>query len=160
MKTLFIIFSLLSIVLEDIPSKISKQNETIPIIGIRVLPLVKATLNGKEIYLLIDSGSTSTVLDIGSMRKMGFGTFGATGAQEVVGIGGKKKVSYVHSAKLYLGNIKINNSLIAVDLKDLIGYIKRKTSYRISGILGTDTMRTYNVIIDYGNEVCVIGMID
>lgn len=134
--------------------------ETIPIVSLKVLPLIKVILNGHETYFLVDSGASSTVLDINSRRKMGFDTFGRMASQRVEGIGGNREVMYVHNAGLYLGDIKVNSSMIAVDLANVVSYIKRKTSYRISGILGTDTMKTYNIVIDYGNEVCMIGIPD
>lgn len=136
------------------------QYETIPIINLNVLPLIKMNVNGYETYFLVDSGSSATVLDINRRKKLGFETYELTGSQRVLSTGGGSKFRYVRKAELQLGSVKIKNRITALDITTIVGYIKRKTSYRISGILGTDTMKKYNIIIDYGNEVCRVGIPD
>jgi hypothetical protein len=117
-------------------------------------PIVKGSINGKEAYFLLDTGADVTLLHAGDAQRYTF-TTRQTGSQpySIRGIGGYLPgAGQVVGAKLFFAHLPLDWQPKAVDLSSIIVHVRQKTSYRISGIIGTDMMRHYGFVIDYAEN--------
>ena len=117
-------------------------------------PIVKGSINGHEAYFLLDTGADVTLLHAGDADEYAF-TTRQTGSEPytVRGIGGHLPgAGKVVGAKIFFANLPLDWQPKAVDLSSIIVHMQHKTSYRISGIIGTDMMQHYGFVIDYAEN--------
>lgn len=117
-------------------------------------PIVKMKLNGKTIWVLLDTGSSVNLLDLSSMRKYKFKTFGqASGARNVIGLGSDEmRLQEVGNIDLVYKGISLKGQFLAYDISDLIMSFQAESGIAISGIIGSELMRKYGFVIDMRNN--------
>ena len=113
---------------------------------------INVKVNGKRCRFLIDTGASRSVIDKSFFVKN-------VGKQHLKAI--KQETTGLHSsvAESYLGKVKLleigklgikNQTMAAIDLSHVnMTYAKLKQP-KIHGILGSDYMMHYKMIIDYG----------
>lgn len=131
------------------------EYEYIKIFNLHKKPIIETTLNGKKAYFLLDTGSDITMLNKHDGKKYGFKLLlRENESHAAIGIGGKTAdISSVYKVQLELGSTRINTRYLAYDMSDIVRAIAQDTGVEISGIIGSDAMKRYGIIIDYKNKV-------
>lgn len=111
---------------------------------------VRASVNGYETQVLIDSGAGITVID-----KAFFATLGleSTGHVRVMGVGGTAPASYVSKLRLKLGTFELREvTALVTDLSQIEAHV----AHKIPVILGNALFENAVVEIDYpkGRLIC------
>lgn len=119
-------------------------------------PLVEVEINGRPAVMLIDTGSSTGLIDINQMDEYGFSLMTKTD-MEISSIGGKRCESYrVRDLWVRLDGIDIYQFL-ATDISLIAESIHKETGYRISGIIGYKQIRNTKIKIDACNNMITIG---
>jgi hypothetical protein len=128
--------------------------EYIKIINLHRLPIVEVRLNEKKAFFLLDTGSAITMLNQKDGSKYGFKTFDRGNEQHMaIGIGGATtSFTSAYKVKLELGSTRLMTHYMIHDLSHIIAQIKKSSGVEISGILGSDIMKRYGIIIDYRHK--------
>lgn len=119
---------------------------------------VNLKLNGKKCRFLIDTGASKSVVD----KKYFETNFGQkslkTIKQETRGLHGSVPESYYGKVKtIEVGkHILKNYEISAVDLSHVNGAYAQMKKPKIQGILGSELMLKYKMIIDYGNMQVIL----
>lgn len=115
-------------------------------------PIVQMELNGKKTWVLLDTGSEISILNIKSQDKYGFNVHEDAKAS-VVGFGSKHNpIKEVSNAKIYFGDIKLKSQFYAYDINNIVNSIRSRTGITISAIIGTTLMRDYGFVLDMGSR--------
>jgi ketosteroid isomerase-like protein len=131
------------------PAGIAIQAQEIPLESCRQLPIVKAAVGKHQFQFLLDTGATTTLLNLKS--------FSSTDATEItmeswngtVAAKGRK----ITLSKLAVGEHELENlSLLAVDLTQL----ERSCQRRVDGVLGADLIARLGLTIDLKNHVGIL----
>lgn len=113
---------------------------------------VKVNINGKRCRFLIDTGASKSVIDKGYFER----EFGKeklkTIKQDTAGLHGSVSESYSGKIKqVEIGrHIVKDHNMPAVDLSHVNSTYKKLKKPSIQGILGSDLMLEYKMIVDYG----------
>ena len=119
-------------------------------------PLVEVEINGRPAVMLVDTGSSTGLIDINQMDEYGFSLMAKTD-MEISSIGGKRCESYrVRDLWVRLEGISIYQ-FIATDISLIAESIHKETGYRISGIIGYKQIRNTKIKIDACNNMITIG---
>lgn len=119
-------------------------------------PLVEVEINGRPAVMLVDTGSSTGLIDINQMDEYGFSLMAKTD-MVISSIGGKKCESYrVRDLWVRLDGIAIYQFL-ATDISLVVESIYKETGYRISGIIGYDQIKNAEIKIDASNNQITIG---
>ena len=122
------------------------------------VPIIEGELNGKKAFFIVDTGSTITVLDILKRKYFGFSIYKNI-SKKLHGFGGKSlKLWLLFDTHLKLGGKLIATNYTGTPLNKLKDSILETTGYEISGVLGSDVIRDYGIIVDYVNLRCLIGV--
>lgn len=137
---------------------IAQGYDQLSILGKATKPIVQGTLNGKEAYFLLDTGSDITILNADDKEDYRFKTYTKPQANHrVASLGSTTRgLRNTFNVKIMLGNQKINQHVFAYDLSNIVKSIAAKFRVDIVGIIGSDVMRKYNFKIDYQYGVVVI----
>lgn len=136
----------------------NREYEYIEIVNLDRKPIVEARLNGKSAYFLIDTGSDISILNKDDRHEYGFRLFTqkADNHNSVgvgVGVGGKTSAFIdTHRVQLELGSTRINTRYMAYDLSAIVQGIHKNTGIEIAGIIGSDVMKRYGIIVDFRNK--------
>jgi hypothetical protein len=118
-----------------------------------VHPFLNLKVNGKKCRFLVDTGASKSVID----KKYFEDNFGKqhlkTVKQETTGLHSSTAESYYGKIKgIEIGSQKIiNYSIAAVDLSHVNMVYRKAKKPKISGILGSDLMLKYKMIVNYGD---------
>lgn len=119
-------------------------------------PLVEVEINGRPAVMLVDTGSSTGLIDIYQMDEYGFSLMAKTDI-EISSIGGKRCESYrVRDLWVRLEGISIYQFL-ATDISLIAESIHKETGYRISGIIGYDQIKNAEIKIDASDNLITIG---
>lgn len=122
-------------------------------------PIVKMKLNGKTIWVLLDTGSSINLLDLTSMKKYKFKTFAqSSNARNVIGLGSDEmQLREVGNIDLVYKGISLKGQFLAYDISDLILSFQAEFGIAISGIIGSELMHKYGFVIDMRNNKASIS---
>lgn len=119
-------------------------------------PLVEVDINGRPAVMLVDTGSSTGLIDINQMDEYGFSLMAKTD-MIIISIGEKQCESYrVRDLWVRLEGIAIYQFL-ATDISLIAESIYKETGYRISGIIGYDQIKNVEIKIDASNNLITIG---
>lgn len=119
-------------------------------------PLVEVEINGRPAVMLVDTGSSTGLIDINQMDEYGFSLMAKTD-MVIISIGEKQCESYrVRDLWVRLDGIAIYQFL-ATDISLVVESIYKETGYRISGIIGYDQIKNAEIKIDASNNQITIG---
>lgn len=119
-------------------------------------PIVEMTINNKKTWVLLDTGSDITILDIKSRKYLGFSTI-QNGSRSVQGLGSSNNRLYrVKNVRLQFGETPLYCPMYAFDLTNVAESIEARTGKRITAIIGTTLMQSYGFVIDMGNNSVVM----
>ena len=122
-------------------------------------PVVRMTLNGKKIWVLLDTGASVNLLDINAQRKYDFGVYNRpNNTVNVVGFASSEiELPRVDGIDLRYQGVRLQDEFLAHDLTDVINSVKQESMITISGIIGYSMMRKYGFVIDMGKDVAVLS---
>lgn len=127
----------------------------IPFILVNNIPVVEATLNGKKVNLIVDSGASISVLDLNQQKSLRFMSYESSST--AVGYGGVANFRTAQGIDLVLGDsIQVKTDFRAQDLSALVSMIKSDQGVKISGILGSDVWKNLHAVIDYKHQVLIV----
>ena len=107
---------------------------------------IPATVNGRSVKVMLDSGASATVLDRRFVTALGLKTVGDLTAE---GSGGSDQYGVVHGVVIRLGDLTIENSeTVGVDLKKLESAI----DHPLPMVLGGAAFERTVVDIDFANR--------
>lgn len=119
-------------------------------------PLVEVEINGRPAVMLVDTGSSTGLIDINQMDEYGFSLMAKTD-MAISSIGGRRCESYrVRDLWVRLDGIDVYQFL-ATDISLIAESIHKETGYRISGIIGYKQIRNTKIKIDACNNMITIG---
>jgi len=112
------------------------------------VPIVKAEINGKKAYFIVDSGATSSLIALEVCND--YGVIVQTASQQITGVGASTKM-YQSNAIISCEDVNIS-PVKATPLSNLIQSVKSRCFIKIAGVIGSDAMRENKLIIDYSNN--------
>lgn len=119
------------------------------------LAIISLYNGDKKLNFIIDSGSTSNVIDEESLEGLSFKDERAdTSKIETYGVGGTQNTSKVVSMYLTTKKERFYEIFYVMDIKDNFFWGSKEFGETIDGILGMDFLTHYNKIIDFDN--CII----
>ena len=145
MKNLFKIV----VVLFVIGLQSSFAQDVIPFKIIKKLPVIEVLVNGKQAYLLIDTGASISLMDSGGQKYFKYYTvedkynkYSAIG-----GVGGNMQIERVQGFVMTIQGIEIEYFQYAVNLEAV------RTKVRgVVGILGSDYLAKQGYVVDFVNN--------
>lgn len=115
--------------------------------------IVQGTINGKEAYVLIDTGAACGLFNKSIVKKYNLKV--SRRSINLVGAGGEFK-AYICDTPLMLNGKPMYQFAIA-DIGDVVNSIKRQTGIEIAGIIGLAQMKMMGISIDTDDNYIEIG---
>ena len=113
------------------------------------LPFVRVMINGKSAVMLLDTGSSSSLIDINQLKNYGLTAMFIMGSS-FGGIGGSSPMSDITNLnKIQIGKNEYSANFLATDLRGVRNLIYSGVNLEIAGILGSDFFEYHSAIIDY-----------
>lgn len=155
MKPLSLILSLIGFLLAGFTTE---TYEYVTVVDWQYKPIVKAELNGKSAYFLVDTGSDMTILHSDGANRFDFKPLTASASQQqALGLSGTRQTIHrVKNVKLILGSTPIKALYKTYDLSGVVRSLKNRVGVNITGIIGSDVMKRYGFIIDYQQQTIAI----
>ncbi|MEM6261928.1 MAG: hypothetical protein AAGI38_05435 [Bacteroidota bacterium] len=135
----------------------SATYEPVQIVNLTSKPIVAASLNGTKAYFIVDTGSGITLLNKNDKATYEFKTTSSPlFEQHAIDLkGNTTELLDAHKVNLMVGNTQIKTHFMSCDMDRVVASVKRRTGYTVQGIIGSDVMKKYRVMIDYEKEVLV-----
>ena len=108
-------------------------------------PIISVNVNGKTLYMLIDTGSSLNVLDIDVLDKIGVEK--RFRMNQVVTLGTTHDIWHIRKVDIQVKDRAVNQ-FISSDITVIRESILQATGIKITGILGTPAIRELGMIID------------
>ena len=107
--------------------------------------IVKGSINGKDAYVMIDTGAVAGVLDKSAEKKYGL-AINKKKEFQMVGAGGKFK-AYLVTDPFVIGDRKVYQFLLA-DMSGVVKSVQNETGITIAGVLSLGQCKSLNISID------------
>lgn len=117
-------------------------------------PIIEATINGNDCYLLIDTGSSLNIVyfsqldDLGIKRRFKIG--------DAMSIAGGSVLWQIFQVPIIV-NERTVNQFISSDLTVIIESILQSTGIKIAGILGTPAIKELGMVIDLRRGIVTLS---
>ncbi len=131
------------------------SQRTLKMISLDDQPIIVGKLNGKRAYFLVDSGSDISLLDASQKLKYGIRiTTLDLADHELYDLSSKhkKRVPIAKKVQVHLGSELVKGRFLVLDIETLVDAIRRSNGIKIAGIIGSDVMKRYAFLIDYGER--------
>lgn len=117
-------------------------------------PIIEATINGNDCYLLIDTGSSLNIVDFSQLDDLGIKRRFKVG--DAVGIAGGSVLWQIFQVPV---NVKCRtvNQFISSDLTVIRESILQSTGIKIAGILGTPAIKELGMVIDLKRGIITLN---
>lgn len=116
-------------------------------------PIIEATVNGNDCYLLIDTGSSLNIVDFSQLDDLGIRRRFKMG--DAVSIAGGTILWQIFQVPVIVKSRNVTQ-FIASDLTAVRESILQSTGIKISGILGTPAIKQLGMIIDLSRGIVTI----
>lgn len=123
--------------------------------------IVKATINGKTTFLLLDTGSDINIVHSMDAKKYSFAIYKkeyGNGGRLVTVNGMEKEFGHAYDLHVMISGRHIACDFISMDIGSIVKSIWKKSGITIAGIIGSRTMKNHSFIIDYEKEEIVMKM--
>ena len=117
-------------------------------------PIIEATINGNDCYLLIDTGSSLNVIDFSQLDDLGIKRRFKIG--DALSIAGGSVLWQIFQVPIIVKNRTVNQ-FISSDLTVIRESILQSTGIKIAGILGTPAIKELKMIIDLSRGIITIN---
>lgn len=118
------------------------------------IPVVKATLNGKDAWFIVDTGASATLLNMALSQYFGISPYRDRyrGDIEINGLGGSMSFESA-ICKIKIGQITIHHAALkSKDLNGLFAAINKRENMEIAGILGSDILLRCRINVNYDSQ--------
>jgi hypothetical protein len=118
------------------------------------IPVVKATLNDKDAWFIVDTGASATLLNMSLAQYFGISPYRDLhrGDIEINGLGGSMSFESA-ICKIKIGQLTINHAALkSKDLNGLFAAINKKENMEIAGILGSDILLRCHINVNYDSQ--------
>jgi Aspartyl protease len=121
---------------------------------------IKGQLNKQKLNLVLDTGASQTVFDLGRMKEL----LGQSSFEELdgmsTGIGKEKLLSHsVEVSRLKIGELMIRKKTIVLLNLDHINAFYQSIGYpHIDGIIGCDLLKKHKAIVDIGKKKLILHL--
>lgn len=122
------------------------------LIGVGI-PIIKGTLNDKDAWFIVDTGASASLVNMAVAGDFGIPDFKNFYVEnrEINGLGGRRAFESV-SCRIGLGPLHIRKEVLkSKDLNGFFDAIRVAESLTIAGILGSDILLRYRMVLDYDN---------
>ena len=129
--------------------------EVLKMISVDDQPIVLGKLNGKKAYFLVDSGADISLIDASQKKKYGIRTTDLDLTnREIYDLSSKHKkvVPVAKEVQVRLCDELVKGRFLVLDIETLVDAIRRSNGIKIAGIIGSDVMKKYAFLIDYGEK--------
>ena len=116
-------------------------------------PIIEATINGNDCYLLIDTGSSINIVDFSQLDDLGIKRRFKIG--DAVGIAGGSVLWQIFQVPVNVKGRTVNQ-FISSDLTVIRESILQSTGIKIAGILGTPAIKELKMLIDLSRGIVTI----
>lgn len=117
-------------------------------------PIIEANVNGKEVFMLIDTGSSLNVVDFSQLEDLGIKRRFKIG--DVVCIAGGSVLWQIFQVPIAVKGRQVNQ-FISSDLTVIRESILQSTGIKIAGILGTPAIKELGMVIDLSRGIVTIN---
>ena len=117
-------------------------------------PIIEANVNGKEVFMLIDTGSSLNVVDFSQLEDLGIKRRFKIG--DVVCIAGGSVLWQIFQVPVNVKGRTVNQ-FISSDLTVIRESILQSTGIKIAGILGTPAIKELGMVIDLSRGIVTIN---
>ena len=117
-------------------------------------PIIEATINGNDCYLLIDTGSSLNVVDFSQLDDLGIKRRFKIG--DALSIAGGSVLWQIFQIPIIVKNRTVNQ-FISSDLTVIRESILQSTGIKIAGILGTPAIKELGMVIDLSRGIITIN---
>ena len=146
MKTILICILLV------IASNLNAQNDYI--LKCYDRPIIEVTVNGKEVFMLIDTGSSLNVVDFSQLEDLEIKRRFKIG--DVMCIAGGSVLWQIFQVPILVKNRQVTQ-FISSDLTVIRESILQSTGIKIAGILGTPAIKELKMVIDLSRGIVTIN---
>lgn len=108
-------------------------------------PIISVNVNGKTLYMLIDTGSSLNVLDIDVLDKVGAEK--RFRMNRIVTLGADREIWHLRSAYVFVKSRPVTQ-FISTDIMAIRESILQETGIKIGGILGAPAIKELCMSID------------
>ena len=148
MKTIFICILLV------IASNLNAQNDYL--LKCYDRPIIEVSVNGKEVFMLIDTGSSLNVVDFSQLEDLEIKRRFKIG--DVMCIAGGSVLWQIFQVPILVKNRQVTQ-FISSDLTVIRESILQSTGIKIAGILGTPAIKELKMIIDLSRGIITINKV-
>ena len=117
-------------------------------------PIIEATINGNDCYLLIDTGSSLNVIDFSQLDDLGIKRRFKIG--DALSIAGGSVLWQIFQVPIIVKNRTVNQ-FISSDLTVIRESILQSTGIKIAGILGTPAIKELGMVIDLKRGIVTLS---
>jgi hypothetical protein len=118
------------------------------------IPVVKATLNDKDAWFIVDTGASATLLNMSLAQYFGISPYRdlRRGDIEINGLGGSMSFESA-ICKIKIGQLTIHHAALkSKSLNGLFAAINKKENMEIAGILGSDILLRCHINVNYDSQ--------
>ena len=119
--------------------------------------IVKASVNGKNGFFLIDTGSSISLINSSQLKryKLEENPFDH---RKAIGVNGSRVlIRKVSNSNVVLGESFSHDNFYSMDLSRISASILAETGIKIVGIIGADLLIKYNGVIDYNQRYLTLA---
>lgn len=117
-------------------------------------PIIEATINGNDCYLLIDTGSSLNIVDFSQLDDLGIKRRFKIG--DAMSIAGGSVLWQIFQVPIIVKERTVNQ-FISSDLTVIRESILQSTGIKIAGILGTPAIKDIGMIIDLRRGIVTLS---
>ena len=130
----------------------------IDVIGCHLL--VKATVNKKNIWLVLDTGASQTILDYHLAEEFSNDKPRHVKAAVSTGVGGESlKTHFIIVDRFAVGQaVWHDRLLVLLEMHHINNSYEKMGKQKIQGILGGDFLNLFQAIIDYKNKQLILTL--
>ena len=117
-------------------------------------PIIEVSVNGKEVFMLIDTGSSLNVVDFSQLEDLEIKRRFKIG--DVMCIAGGSVLWQIFQVPILVKNRQVTQ-FISSDLTVIRESILQSTGIKIAGILGTPAIKELGMVIDLSRGIVTIN---
>lgn len=154
MKTIVLTFALfISLV---VAGQTEQKTNSLKIHNLSKL-IIKANINGKKGFFLIDTGASISLINSSVLKKYHLKENPFIHRKAIGFDGSRMLIKKVSDSNVVLGEEFSHDDFYSMDLSQLANSILAETGIRIVGIIGADLLIKYNGIIDYNRRYLTLA---
>jgi predicted aspartyl protease len=117
-------------------------------------PIIEATINGNDCYLLIDTGSSLNIVDFSQLDDLGIKRSFKIG--DAMSIAGGSVLWQIFQVPIIVKERTVNQ-FISSDLTVIRESILQSTGIKIAGIIGTPAIKELGMVIDLRRGIVTLS---